>query len=136
VARNRNRKNPLVPRASSIKMAKVLIVEDDHTMVSLLATLLELDGFEVFPTTQAGDLDKKLRNNQPDLLIMDVFLTNGDGIELLRKLRSTSEFSGLPVIMTSGMDVEEQCLEAGANGFMLKPYSPPDLLSMIRENLK
>jgi DNA-binding response OmpR family regulator len=117
-------------------MAKVLIVEDDHTMVSLLATLLELDGFEVFPTTQAGDLDEKLRNNQPDLLIMDVFLTNGDGIELLRKLRSTPEFSGLPVIMTSGMDVEEQCLEAGANGFMLKPYSPPDLLSMIRENLK
>ncbi|MEE9216875.1 MAG: response regulator [Anaerolineales bacterium] len=117
-------------------MPKVLIVEDDRTMVSLLATLLELDGFEVIPTTQAGDLEQNLRNDQPDLLIMDVFLTNGDGIELLRKVRSSSEFSKLPVIMTSGMDVEDQCLEAGANGFMLKPYSPPDLLSMIRENLE
>ena len=117
-------------------MSKVLIVEDDRTMVTLLATLLELDGFEVIPTTQAGDLEQKLRNDKPDLLIMDVFLTNGDGIELLRKVRSSSEFSKLPVIMTSGMDVEDQCLEAGANGFMLKPYSPPDLLSMIRENLQ
>ena len=117
-------------------MSKVLIVDDDHTMVSLLATLLELDGFDVFPSTQPRDLEKNLRVDQPDLLIMDVFMANGDGIELLRKIRSTSEFSTLPVIMTSGMDVEEQCLEAGANGFMLKPYSPPDLLSMIRENLQ
>jgi len=125
-----------VPRANSIAMSKVLIVDDDHTMVSLLATLLELDGFDVFPSTQPRDLEKNLRVDQPDLLIMDVFMANGDGIELLRKIRSTSEFSTLPVIMTSGMDVEEQCLEAGANGFMLKPYSPPDLLSMIRENLQ
>ncbi|MFQ5921901.1 MAG: PleD family two-component system response regulator [Anaerolineales bacterium] len=117
-------------------MAKLMIVDDDNTMVSLLATLLELDGFEVFPKTQPGDLVQNLRNDQPDLVIMDVFLTNVDGIELLRKLRSTSEFKRLPVIMTSGMDVEDQCLEAGANGFMLKPYSPPDLIDMIRENLQ
>ena len=117
-------------------MSKVLIVDDDHTMVSLLATLLELDGFEVIPSTEAGDLEQNLHKEQPDLLIMDVFMTNGDGIELLRKVRATPEFKRLPVIMTSGMDVEEQCLEAGANGFMLKPYSPPDLLSMIRENLQ
>jgi CheY-like chemotaxis protein len=117
-------------------MAKVLIVDDDHTMVSLLATLLELDGFDVVPTTQASDLEQNLRKDQPDLLIMDVFMSSGDGIELLRKVRSTSEFSSLPVIMTSGMDVEDQCIEAGANGFMLKPYSPPDLLDMIRENLQ
>jgi CheY-like chemotaxis protein len=101
----------------------------------LLATLLELDGFEVFPTTQPGDLVQNLRDDQPDLVIMDVFLKNSDGIELLRKVRSTSEFKHLPVIMTSGMDVGDQCLEAGANGFILKPYSPPDLIDMIRENL-
>jgi DNA-binding response OmpR family regulator len=116
-------------------MAKLMIVDDDPTMVSLLATLLELDGFDVLPKTQAGDFKQELRDDKPDLVIMDVFLTNGDGIELLRQLRSTPEFKSLPVIMTSGMDVADQCLEAGANGFMLKPYSPPDLIDMIRENL-
>lgn len=105
-------------------------------MVSLLATLLELDGFEVFPKTEPGDLVQTLREDQPDLVIMDVFLANSDGIELLRRVRSTAEFEHLPVIMTSGMDVEDRCLEAGANGFMLKPYSPPDLIDMIRENLR
>ena len=124
------------PRASTIEMAKLLIVDDDHTMVSLLATLLELDGFEVRPVTQPGDLVQDLREDRPDLLIMDVFLVNGDGIELLREVRSDSELEALPVIMTSGMDVEDQCLEAGANGFMLKPYPPPDLIEMIRENLQ
>ncbi|MCZ6530935.1 MAG: response regulator [Chloroflexi bacterium] len=124
-----------MPPASAITMAKLMIVDDNHTMISLLATLLELDGFEVFPTTQPGDLVQNLREDQPDLVIMDVFLKNSDGIELLRKVRSTSEFKHLPVIMTSGMDVADQCLEAGANAFILKPYSPPDLIDMIRENL-
>lgn len=105
-------------------------------MVSLLATLLELDGFEVVPTTEPGDLVQTLRDDTPDLVIMDVFLTSSDGIELLRKVRSTTEFEHLPVIMTSGMDVEDRCLEAGANGFILKPYAPPDLIHMIRENLR
>ena len=111
-------------------------MDDDHTMVSLLATLLELDGFEVQPKTQPGNLVQYLREESPDLVIMDVFLTNGDGIELLREVRSDAELTALPVIMTSGMDVEDQCLEAGANGFMLKPYSPPDLIAMIRDNLQ
>jgi len=117
-------------------MARLMIVEDDHTMVSLLTTLLELDGFEVSPTTQPGDLVQTLQDDPPDLVIMDVFLTDGDGIELLRTMRSTTELRSLPIIMTSGMDVEERCMEAGANGFMLKPYSPPDLIEMIRENLR
>ncbi|MFQ5943046.1 MAG: response regulator [Anaerolineales bacterium] len=117
-------------------MPKLMIVDDDHNMVSLLATLLELDGFEVFPITQPGALVQELRSGQPDLVIMDVFLASTDGIELLRQMRATSEFSSLPVIMTSGMDVEDRCMEAGANGFMLKPYSPPDLLEMIREQLQ
>ena len=117
-------------------MSKLMIVDDDHTMVSLLQTLLELDGFEVVPTTQFEKFEGSLVQEKPDLVIMDVFLANGDGIALLRKVREMPEYRGLPVIMTSGMDVSDECLEAGANGFMLKPYEPPDLISMIRANLE
>ena len=92
-------------------MSKLMIVDDDHTMVSLLTTLLELDGFEVLSKTQPGDLLQGLRDDQPDLVIMDVFLTHGDGIDLLRQVRASSEFERLPVIMTSGMDVSDQCIE-------------------------
>lgn len=114
----------------------MMIVDDDNTMVTLLKTLLELDGFEVYATTRPGEFVNSLYRERPDLVIMDVFLTNQDGIELLRQVRSTPDFTNMPVIMTSGMDVSDQCLEAGADGFMLKPYSPPDLIDMIRKNLE
>lgn len=117
-------------------MPKLMIVDDDNTMLKLLKTLLELDGFEVHPTARPSEFLDNLYRERPDLVIMDVFLTNEDGIELLRKVRAIPEFTRVPVIMTSGMDVADQCLEAGADGFMLKPYSPPDLIDMIRENLE
>jgi DNA-binding response OmpR family regulator len=115
--------------------ARLMIVDDDHTMVSLLQTLLELDGFEVLPTTKSDGLVDKVMRERPDLVLMDVYLSDQDGIELLRALRATPEVAKTPIIMSSGMDVSDQCLEAGADGFMLKPYSPPDLIDMIREKL-
>ena len=112
-------------------MPKLMIVDDDHTMVSLLTTLLELDGFEVFQTTQSAEVEERIRSDEPDLVIMDVFLTSGDGIELLRQMRSMSEFARLPVIMVSGMDVEEQCMQAGANGYIMKQEASTSLIQAI-----
>lgn len=116
-------------------MPKLMIVEDDATMVSLLQTLLELDGFEVMPATHPDRALDSMRQARPDLVIMDVFLNSRDGLELLRQLRASADLGNTPVIMTSGMDVSDRALDAGADGFMLKPYSPPDLIAMIREKL-
>ncbi|HEY4666698.1 MAG TPA: response regulator [Anaerolineales bacterium] len=116
-------------------MPRLLIVDDDPTMVSLLKTLLELDGFEVTPTTNPDRALESIRQIKPDLVIMDVFLSSRDGLELLRQVRASAEFGHTPVIMTSGMDVSDRAREAGADGFMLKPYSPPDLIAMIRQRL-
>jgi two-component system alkaline phosphatase synthesis response regulator PhoP len=114
---------------------RLLIVDDDMTMVRLLQTLLELDGFEVLPATRPEGLVEKVIQERPDLVLMDVYLSDQDGIELLRDIRTRPEVAHIPIIMTSGMDVSDQCLEAGANGFVLKPYSPPDLIGLIREQL-
>lgn len=115
---------------------RLMLVDDDPTMVGLLRTLLELDGFEVQLTTDSDLVLDRIRTNRPDLVVMDVFLTKADGVELLRQLRANPELSGTPVIMTSGMDVSDQCMQAGANGFVLKPYDPPDLIAMIRQNIE
>jgi CheY-like chemotaxis protein len=66
---------------------------------------------------------------------MDVFLKGHDGIDLVRGLRKLPELAQTPVVMTSGMDVSEQSLAAGANSFMLKPYDPEVLLQTIRSQL-
>ena len=116
-------------------MPRLLIVDDDPSMVSLLKTLLELDGFEVTPATNPDRVIESIRQVRPDLVVMDVFMSSRDGLDLLRQVRASAELAHTPVIMTSGMDVSDRALEAGADGFMLKPYSPPELIALIRQKL-
>lgn len=116
-------------------MSKVLIVDDDRTMVSLLRILLEMDGFEVVNINMGGQLIEKVRLEKPDLVLMDVFLSDADGKDMLTELRNTADLADVRVVMTSGMDLADQCMDAGANAFLLKPYTPEQLMKMIQENL-
>ncbi|HLF80904.1 MAG TPA: response regulator [Anaerolineales bacterium] len=114
---------------------KVMVVDDDRTMVTLLRTLLELDGYQVVQPKNAASVLESIAAERPDLVLMDVFLKGQDGIDLVRGLRKLPELALTPVVMTSGMDVSEQSLAAGANSFMLKPYDPDVLLQTIRSQL-
>jgi len=116
-------------------MSKVLIVDDDRTMVSLLKILLEMDGFDVSNLSMGGKLIEKVRDEKPDLILMDVFLSDADGKEVLAELRNTKDLADLRVVMTSGMDLADQCMDAGADAFLLKPYTPEQLMKIIQQNL-
>ena len=116
-------------------MSKVLIVDDDRTMVSLLKILLEMDGFDVSNLSMGGKLIEKVRDEKPDLILMDVFLSDADGKEVLAELRNTTDLADLRVVMTSGMDLADQCMDAGADAFLLKPYTPEQLMKIIQQNL-
>ncbi len=116
-------------------MAKVLLVDNDATTVSLLRILLELDGYGVTVCSAPNEVLKAVSSEAPDLVLMDVFLTGGDGLDLLRKMRATPGMERIPVIMTSGMELSEECSKAGADGFLLKPYPPEQLSQVIKQNL-
>lgn len=118
-------------------MSKVLVVDDDRTMVSLLRTLLELDGYEVALAGTAQSFWEQLDEHQPDLILLDVHLQDQDGFELVKTLRNRSDTSvaQTPVIMTSGMEVSSKSRDAGADAFLLKPYDPEQLLDRIRSYL-
>jgi two-component system nitrate/nitrite response regulator NarP len=115
-------------------MSKILLVEDDATMRSLLKTLLELDNHQV---TLIGNPDQNiiqsLIDTQPDVLIMDVNLRHSNGIEILKTIRSSEIPWRLYILMTSGMDFQDECLKAGADGFLLKPYMPEDLNRQLKK---
>jgi CheY-like chemotaxis protein len=117
-------------------MPKVMIVDDDRTMVSLLKILLEMDGYEVINITNANDFLPNVRTEKPDIVLLDVFLTNVDGKELVAEVRRSEDLADLKVIMTSGMDLAEQCAEAGADAFLLKPYAPEQLMQILQDNLE
>ncbi len=118
-------------------MKKVMIVDDDQTMASLLETLLKLDGYEVTRAGSAHTFLGQVESEAPDLVLLDVFLSDRESYDLVKELRSHEDASvaQLPVIMTSGMELSSKCRDAGANDFLLKPYDPEQLLQVIHINL-
>jgi CheY-like chemotaxis protein len=116
-------------------MAKVLIVDNDRTTVSLLKILLELEGHAVATAHHPASLLDDVRQAAPDVVLMDVFLTGADGLDLLRRLRAEPDLSAIPVLMTSGMNLAEECSQAGANEFLLKPYAPEQLTEALQRTL-
>jgi CheY-like chemotaxis protein len=120
----------LAPEAAS--HPRILVVDDDQVMVSLLQTLLQLDGFEVTGAHPHESVVEAARTSQPDLILMDVFLRGSDGLAILSQLKTDPDLAGTPVVMCSGMDVSEECMQRGAHAFLTKPYAPDHLLDTIR----
>lgn len=108
-------------------MAKVLIVDDDKTTVMLLKTLLELDGFEIETVGNGSQVRATATAFQPDIILMDYHLSDMEGIDVLKDLRASGPFMDTPVIMASGLDIEQEAMAAGANKFLVKPFEPDEL---------
>ena len=116
-------------------MTKVLLAEDDYTMVSLLKTLLNLEGYQVVSVLdKAGNIMDNIRAEMPDVILMDVYLGSVNGMNLVKELRNDEALKNIQIIMASGMNMREACMAAGANEFLLKPYMPDDLLRLLSAN--
>ena len=113
-------------------MPKVLLAEDDATMVSLLTTLLKMEGFEVLEAQAEADIPALVHREQPDVLFLDVHLGHQSGLEIVDTLRHDPGSKSVRVIMTSGMNLKEDCLARGADAFLLKPYGPDELLETFK----
>ncbi len=121
-------------------MAKILIIEDNLTMLKLLKTLMTLEGYQVLTATDKGTIFQTLSQETPDLILLDVHLRADDGTEIsgyeiLEHIRRTPELRNTRVIMTSGIDLRERALKAGADDFVLKPYIPDELMDSIQLHL-
>lgn len=114
---------------------RILIVDDDRTMSTLLKTLLELDNFEVMTVIRGGDAMNRAAQFQPNAFIIDYNLHDMDGTDLVRELRSLPTFANALIIIASGMDKEQESLDSGANRFLLKPYDPDTLSKLLKESV-
>ncbi|MBE3039599.1 MAG: response regulator [Chloroflexi bacterium] len=114
-------------------MVKVLLADDDFTMVALLKTLLGIEGYQVATLLdKTGDLLDNIRHEKPDVLLIDIFLGGYNGMNVVRQIRAMPDMKDLKIVMVSGIDRAEECLTAGANAFLLKPYMPEDLFDLLR----
>ncbi len=118
--------------------SKILLVEDDETMLFLLETLFSMEGFEVLRMDHTHSIEQMvddIQNFMPDIILCDVYLTHLDGFDLLKLLRGNDELKSLRVMMSSGLDFSHRCSEEGADGFILKPYMPEELIKKVRSLL-
>jgi DNA-binding response OmpR family regulator len=114
-------------------MKKVLLADDDYTMVSLLQTLLNMEGYEVTTLLdKPGDILENVRKAKPDILLLDVYLGDRNGMDLVRKIRKEKDLGSIRIIMVSGIDKTEECIAAGADKFLLKPYMPNELFTLLQ----
>jgi len=115
---------------------KILLAEDDLTMISLLKTLLKMEGFEVVTLHADADVLDVIRTERPDVLLLDVHLGNQNGLDILKSIRSTQDLEKTKVVMSSGANVREECMSQGAFGFLMKPYMPDDLITLLKRAIK
>ena len=114
-------------------MSKILLADDDITMLRLLKTLLGMEGYQVVTLLDMpGDIMDNIRSTKPDILLIDIFLGDRNGMDVVRQIRQMPDLNGIRIIMVSGIDKTEECLAAGADEFLLKPYMPNELFAKPR----
>jgi two-component system, OmpR family, phosphate regulon response regulator PhoB len=119
--------------------ANILIVEDEEPLTTLLRYNLEAEGYEVDAVARGDEAETRLRETAPDLIVLDWMLPGLSGIELCRRLRARPQTQGLPVIMLTARGEESERvrgLATGADDYIVKPFSVPELLLRIRALLR
>ena len=119
--------------------SRVLVVEDEPDIRDLLAFHLEREGYQVTRATTGPEALRQLRVAPPDLVILDLMLPEMDGLEVCRRLRAEPVTAALPVIMLTakGDEVDRVVgLEIGADDYVVKPFSPKEMLARVRAVLR
>jgi two-component system alkaline phosphatase synthesis response regulator PhoP len=117
--------------------AKILIVDDEESIVTLLEYNLKKSGYEVIVAMNGEAAIKKVVEENPDLMILDVMLPGKDGIEVCKELRQQKE--KIPILMLTAKDDEFDKilgLELGADDYMTKPFSPREVVARVKAILR
>ena len=118
---------------------RVMIVEDEEALALMLRYNLEAEGYAVETVERGDEADTRLREEVPDLLLLDWMLPGISGIELCRRLRSREETKALPIIMLTARGEEAERvrgLATGADDYVVKPFSVPELMARVRAMLR
>ena len=117
----------------------ILIVEDEEALTEVLRYNLEAEGYEVETVARGDEADVRLKERVPDLVLLDWMLPGLSGIELCRRLRTRPETRQLPIIMLTARGEESERvrgLATGADDYIVKPFSVPELSARVRALLR
>lgn len=123
--------NPL-PNSAVHKKVKVLVVDDDRSILRVITLILEDAGYEV--QMSQGRLGSIVQEFKPDLILLDIWLAGIDGKVICKELKSKRATKEIPIILFSAnKDAGRIAEESGANDFITKPFEMKDLLAIVKK---
>ncbi len=117
---------------------KIMTVDDSASVRQMIGFTLKNEGYEVMEAEDGIDALKKLSNAQVDMVLTDLNMPNMDGIELIKQLRTHQNYKFIPIIFItteSQQEKKQQGKQAGATGWIVKPFKPEQLIGVIKKLL-
>lgn len=116
-------------------MSRILVVDDDPMVTRLVRINLELEGFDVVEAWDGKTALKILKENPPDLLVLDIMMPQMDGWQVLEKVREQQIYKNLPIVILTAKVQDEDIAKGwkmGADGYVVKPFNPVGLAETLR----
>lgn len=117
---------------------RILVVDDEPGIVDIARANLEGYGYSVISAYDGGEALTKIKEEKPDLVVLDILMPEMDGWDVLERMESDPDLAGIPVIMLTARVSDEDVLrglETGAVEYMTKPFYPQDLVAAVKINL-
>jgi DNA-binding response OmpR family regulator len=119
-------------------VSKIVVVDDMAAVLKLVQSCLETAHHTVVTYLNADNLEEKLLADRPDLIILDIVMPGRNGYQVCRDLKSDDRFKDIPVVLCTSKGEESDKFwgqQQGATGYLIKPFTPEDLLSAVRKAL-
>ncbi len=113
---------------------KILLIDDNEDLLMITQIILKGQGYETFLATSIEEAERKIKIHQPQLLLLDVYIGDGDGRDFCRQLKSNTDTSDIHVILMSGDDLgpEKNCI---AEDFLTKPFDFNELINKVQQQV-
>lgn len=116
-------------------MKKILIVDDSEGMVRIIRSVLEKEGYVAVGISDPSQIEKTIDSEGPSLILLDVVMPERNGFQVCRSLKNSQAYKSIPIIVVSGKSTPSDrywAEQQGANGYIVKPFEPVDLLREVR----
>jgi twitching motility two-component system response regulator PilH len=114
---------------------KILIVDDSMAMVRMIQSVLEKEGYQAIGISDPSLIEQTIDSEGPSLILLDVVMPERNGFQVCRTLKNSQVYKGIPIILVSGKSTPSDrywAEQQGANGYVVKPFEPVDLLREVR----
>ena len=116
---------------------KVMIIDDNEDILTMLKTMLQMRGYSVFIKMNVISIEDSIIEINPDLIIMDMLLSGSDSRVICKALKNDKRFSQIPILMISAHpNAKENCLKAGADMYLGKPFDMKEIFLSIEKTLQ